>query len=131
MLKHSYYRNCDGIVLVYDITKQDTFNNLTFWLEQINEKTDDPQVTIVGNKSDLANLRTVSTKEAQKLADQNNVHFSEASALDWSNVADIFDELVDRIVDDYTKRGGNDEAGMRQRDQYRFDSRRNFGTGKH
>ena len=82
MLKHSYYRNCDGIVLVYDITKQDTFNNLTFWLEQINEKTDDPQVTIVGNKSDLANLRTVSTKEAQKLADQNNVHFSEASALD-------------------------------------------------
>ena len=80
-LTKSYYHNCHGVILVYDVTKQDTFDNLDYWIKQIKEIKKDPEIVIVGNKCDLENLRTVSTEVAESKAESYSASFYEASAL--------------------------------------------------
>jgi small GTP-binding protein len=97
-LTSAYYRGCHGAMLVYDITRRQTFINLQTWLNEIHEYS--PQNTIimiVGNKSDLEHLRTVSTDEARSWAQK--FLFLEISALSASNVELAFYELVRAIYE--------------------------------
>lgn len=120
-ITNNYYRNCHGVVLVYDVTKQDTFDNINYWLDQIEEKAGTPEISLVGNKSDLNHLRTVSFAVGEKLANKKNLKFYETSALDASNVHAVFDELAERI-NNQTK---NDilEDSKENRDEHRKSSK--------
>ena len=120
-----YFRGCDGVLLVYDITNQDSFSNTKKWLNEIHEYTTSPQVMLIGNKWDLNNLRTVSTEAAKKFARQHDLGFYETSALDWTNVNVAIDELMDRIYKYQTEKV-DEEAHKKFRDEYRkksFDNR--------
>ena len=63
-----YYRGCDGVLLVYDITDQDSFIHIKNWLDDLLSNTNTPEITLIGNKWDLSNLRTVSEKWAKEYA---------------------------------------------------------------
>lgn len=65
----SYYRGAVGALLVYDITKASTFENVDRWLTELRQHAD-PEIVImlVGNKSDLRHVRAVSTEEAKDYA---------------------------------------------------------------
>lgn len=68
----NYYRNVDGILLVFDITNKKSFEMVNFWIKEVNEKTDVSKIDLllVGNKIDLQESREVDTSTAAKVAEQ-------------------------------------------------------------
>ena len=91
----SYYRGAVGALLVYDIAKQITFENVQRWLKELRDHADSNIVImLVGNKSDLRHLRAVPTEEAKTFAKENNLSFIETSALDASNVEGAFQNIL-------------------------------------
>ncbi|CAN9179322.1 unnamed protein product [Alternaria alternata] len=79
----AYYRGAVGALLVYDISKHQTYENVTRWLKELRDHADSNIVImLVGNKSDLRHLRAVPTEEAKQFASENNLSFIETSAVD-------------------------------------------------
>ena len=67
----AYYREAVGALLVYDISKHKTYDNVTRWLKELWDHADDHIVImLVGNKSDLQHLRAVSIEEAKQFASE-------------------------------------------------------------
>jgi Ras-related protein Rab-11A len=65
----AYYRGAVGALLVYDISKHQTYDNVTRWLKELRDHADSNIVImLVGNKSDLRHLRAVPTDEAKQFA---------------------------------------------------------------
>jgi len=63
-------RRCDGIILMYDITKKNTFNSIKDWYNSIKEVVEDFNLILIGNKCDLKNQRNVSEEEGLKEAEK-------------------------------------------------------------
>ncbi|RAL66356.1 hypothetical protein DID88_006025 [Monilinia fructigena] len=94
----AYYRGAVGALLVYDISKHQTYENVTRWLKELRDHADSNIVImLVGNKSDLKHLRAVPTEEAKQFASENNLSFIETSALDASNVELAFQNILTEI----------------------------------
>ncbi len=94
-ITNAFYRGAVGALLVYDITKHESYMNVEKWLKELREHGDSKMVhMLVGNKSDLKHLRAVPTEEAAKFADENNLSFIEASALDSNNVDVAFENVL-------------------------------------
>ncbi|KAJ6912313.1 ras-related protein RABA5a [Populus alba x Populus x berolinensis] len=94
----AYYRGAVGALLVYDISRRQTFDSIGKWLNELHTHSDMNVVTIlVGNKSDLKDAREVSTAEGKTLAEAQGLFFMETSALDSSNVAAAFQTVVKEI----------------------------------
>ncbi|KAF2156211.1 putative ras GTPase Rab11 [Myriangium duriaei CBS 260.36] len=94
----AYYRGAVGALLVYDISKHQTYENVIRWLKELREHADSNIVImLVGNKSDLRHLRAVPTEEAKQFASENNLSFIETSALDASNVELAFQNILTEI----------------------------------
>ena len=101
----NYYKGANGIILIYDITNKQTYENVKNWISQIKEEAN-PNVIIylVGNKIDVPDeQRMVQIEEGQKIADEFNLPFKEASAKDGRNVNEIFQELLEEIDEKYSK----------------------------
>ncbi|KKK18709.1 hypothetical protein P175DRAFT_0500050 [Aspergillus ochraceoroseus IBT 24754] len=94
----AYYRGAVGALLVYDISKHQTYDNVNRWLKELRDHADSNIVImLVGNKSDLRHLRAVPTEEAKQFASENNLSFIETSALDASNVELAFQNILTEI----------------------------------
>ena len=90
----NYYKGADGIILIYDITKQETFNNVRNWITSIKEEAPAKVVLVlVGNKVDDEKNRAVQQSEGEKIADEYNLPFLECSAKSDINVTETFDVL--------------------------------------
>jgi len=96
----SYYRGAHGIIVVYDVTEQKSFTNITKWLKEIDTFAG-PQVQklLVGNKCDLESARTISTETGKELASKLNIPFVETSAKDSLNVENAFTIMAKDIKD--------------------------------
>eukprot|EP01121_Diplochlamys_sp_Union-15-3_P017484 TRINITY_DN6162_c0_g1_i1.p1 TRINITY_DN6162_c0_g1~~TRINITY_DN6162_c0_g1_i1.p1 ORF type:complete len:203 (-),score=29.54 TRINITY_DN6162_c0_g1_i1:45-653(-) len=95
----SYYRGSHGIIVVYDITNMETFNNVQKWLQEIERFACHNVVKLlIGNKCDLVGERKVGYDTAKELADQINVAFLETSAKDSTNVNNAFNDLAKSLV---------------------------------
>eukprot|EP00878_Enallax_costatus_P011036 GHUV01011526.1.p1 GENE.GHUV01011526.1~~GHUV01011526.1.p1 ORF type:complete len:169 (+),score=38.48 GHUV01011526.1:605-1111(+) len=90
-ITRSYYRGAAGALLVYDITRRETFNHLASWLEDARQHAN-PNMTImlIGNKSDLSHRRAVSTEEGEQFAKEHGLIFLETSARTAHNVEEAF-----------------------------------------
>ncbi|RLN15311.1 hypothetical protein BBO99_00004384, partial [Phytophthora kernoviae] len=94
----AYYRGAVGALLVYDITKHGTFENVERWLKELRDHADaNTVIMLVGNKSDLRHLRAVSTEEAMAFAEKNNLAFIETSALEATGVDTAFQRILTEI----------------------------------
>uniref|UniRef100_A0A8C2YNX7 small monomeric GTPase n=1 Tax=Chinchilla lanigera TaxID=34839 RepID=A0A8C2YNX7_CHILA len=96
----AYYRSAKGIILVYDITKKETFDDLPKWMKMIDKyASEDAELLLVGNKLDCEMDREISRQQGEKFAQQiTGMRFCEASAKDNFNVDEIFLKLVDDIL---------------------------------
>ena len=91
----SYFRGSHGILLIYDITNKNSFNNLQDWLEVIENNANKNVLKIlIGNKNDLEEDRQIKTEEGQSFANRNNMQFIETSAKTNTNVTDAFEALA-------------------------------------
>ena len=88
-------RGAVGALLVYDISKLATFENVARWLKELRDHAE-PNIVImlVGNKSDLRNRRAVPTEDAMAFAETNHLAFIETSALDATGVDDAFRQIL-------------------------------------
>lgn len=94
-ISSSYYRGAIGAFLVFDITKQNTFDNVEKWLRELREFGESQMVImLVANKTDLKHLRVVKSEEAMNLAEKFGLEYIETSALDSSHIDEAFQKLV-------------------------------------
>ena len=95
----SYYRGGNGVLVVYDITDRDSFNNLNSWLIEI-EKNANKNVfkLLIGNKNDLESERKVTFNEGKEFADSNGMKFIETSAKTADKVYEAFELLTQEII---------------------------------
>ena len=99
-ITRSYYRDAAGALLVYDITRRESFNHLARWLEEARQN-GNPNMTImlIGNKSDLEHRRAVSTKEGEAFAQEHGLVFLETSAKTAANVESAFIKTAENIYE--------------------------------
>jgi len=94
----AYYRGAVGALLVYDIAKNVTFENVDRWLKELRDHADhNIVIMLVGNKSDLRHLRAVPQDDAKSYAEQRGLSFIETSALDSTNVEQAFQTILTEI----------------------------------
>uniref|UniRef100_A0A8C0MLH6 Ras-related protein Rab-12 n=1 Tax=Canis lupus familiaris TaxID=9615 RepID=A0A8C0MLH6_CANLF len=112
----AYYRSAKGIILVYDITKKETFDDLPKWMKMIDKyASEDAELLLVGNKLDCETDREITRQQGEKFAQQiTGMRFCEASAKDNFNVDEIFLKLVDDILKKKEKQGTHSAAVKKQ-----------------
>ncbi|OIW13502.1 hypothetical protein TanjilG_29243 [Lupinus angustifolius] len=94
----AYYRGALGAMLVYDITKRQSFDHVARWVEELRTHADSSIVImLIGNKGDLVDKRIVTTEDALEFAQDQNLFFSETSALSGENVESAFITLLQEI----------------------------------
>jgi len=87
----SYYRGAAAALLVYDVTRRSTFNQLTTWLTDCRNLTNpNTVIMLIGNKMDLEEARQVNYDEAKAWASDNGLLFLETSAKTGANVEEAF-----------------------------------------
>ena len=101
----NYYKGAHGIILIYDVTNLQTFENVKIWVNQIREEAN-PHVLIylAGNKIDVDEKnKVVKTEEGKKIAEEFNLPFYETSAKNGVNVNKVFEDIVEKIDEVYSK----------------------------
>ena len=94
----SYYKGAKGALVVYDISRKESFENVNKWVGDLKESGEENTcILLVGNKSDLDNIRQVSTDEVAKKAEQFNVGFCETSAKTGKCIDEAFRKLIEEI----------------------------------
>lgn len=94
----SYYRGAHGIIVVYDVTDKESFNNVKYWLQEILKyASDNVSRLLVGTKADLSSKKVVSYDEGKETADSLGISFMETSAKNAHNVEQAFQAMVTDI----------------------------------
>uniref|UniRef100_A0ABM0GMS3 Ras-related protein Rab-37-like n=1 Tax=Saccoglossus kowalevskii TaxID=10224 RepID=A0ABM0GMS3_SACKO len=84
---HAYYRDAHALLLLYDVTNRQSFDNIRAWLSEINEYANQNVVImLLGNKADMSSERVVKREEGEKLSRDHGVAFMETSAKTGMNV---------------------------------------------
>ena len=109
----AYYRGAVGALLVYDITKGVTFENVERWLKELRDHADSNIVImLVGNKSDLRHLRSVQTEDAKAFSEKEGLSFIETSALEATNVEESFQIILSEIYGILSKKALTSDEGV-------------------
>ena len=88
-----------GIMLVYDITRRRSFENIAKWLRKIDEHAKEDVIKLfIGNKCDMEHPRTVIRQEEEKLADEYDMVFFETSAKENESIDEAFDCIMEEII---------------------------------
>ena len=94
----TFYKQSQGMIICFDLTKRKTFDSVRNWVVAINRNCEENIATLlVGNKCDLEEERVVSKDEAEQLAAENNMQYFETSALSGHNVKEAFIEMIDLV----------------------------------
>ena len=103
-ITRTYYRGAAGALLVYDITRRDTYIHLIKWLSELKENAPkDITIILIGNKNDLENERQVSYEEGENFAKENGLLFLETSAKTANNIAEAFNLSAMKILNNIPK----------------------------
>ncbi|KZT11146.1 GTP-binding protein ypt1 [Laetiporus sulphureus 93-53] len=112
----AYYRGAHGIIVVYDVTDGESFQNVKGWLQEIERYgSETVKKLLIGNKSDLAERRVVEYDAAKEFADQLEIPFVETSAKTSTNVEEAFLTMSKQIKDSLdtpSETAGGSKAGV-------------------
>ena len=97
-LSKSFIRKAKGIIFVFDLTNEASFENINNWLMTSNDVIQNYKKILVGNKLDLNNGQ-IDTKRIEKFCEKHNMEYFEASAKKGTNVNKIFNEIARLILD--------------------------------
>ena len=109
-LTKGFFRNAEGVMLVYDVTNSETYENLKYWMQSIKNNLgnsiDDIPIIIIGNKIDCQE-REVSVEEAENFWKEQGFSYFETSAKTGENIEKTIKFLVKRVIN--VKEGNKDE----------------------
>ena len=101
-MKSPYYRGAHGIIVVFDVTDQESFSNVKQWLHEIDRYApSNVKKLLVANKIDLASKRAVPTEQAAAFAERLGVEYLETSAKHDINVSETFTAIAREIASFY------------------------------
>lgn len=104
-LTRNFYRNSNGVVIVFDVTSRKTFNTVKDWVSSIGDAADkDIKIIMVGNKIDLP--REITTEEGKSMADKFQLKYFETSAKDNIGISDSIKEIALMILNGAKKQAG-------------------------
>ena len=106
-------RGCQGLILVYDVSNRQSFNDLKNWLEDVSNATNKVSIILFGNKCELEE-RAVTKEEAEKFAKENNIPYIETSAKSGINIDEGFSMIIN---DAYEKYGAPSALGLKKKDR--------------
>ena len=119
----AYYKGAKGVIIVYDICREKSFENVDKWIEDFKSKADeDAVILLIGNKNDLDDKREVNKEEAEIKAQKNKFAFMETSAKDNNNVDKAFETLFKEIVKNYKDKNGGNIGENKVKDEYHENS---------
>lgn len=98
-LRKRYYSGASGAVIVFDVTRQKTFDDLERWVQEVRTEVGDIQTVFVGNKIDLEMSRVIGHEQALSAADKYGAEYIESSALLGDGIRDIFEPFILRTVE--------------------------------
>jgi len=108
----NYIKKANGILLVYDITSKDSFENVNKWAGEIKEKSEvSKPIILIGNKLDLEDKRVITKEQGQEFAKKycdGGINFYETSCKTGENVNEAIDDLVNQVYDKYAKNNLNE-----------------------
>ena len=98
-LPKKYYQNADGILILFDITNEDSFKNVNFWLENIKNNLGkivekEQNIFLIGNKIDLNNERAISRINGETLANNLGLKYYETSSKINLNINEVFSRMI-------------------------------------
>ena len=96
-------RKAQGIVVVFDLTKRETFESVANWLDVIKENFNEVTIVLFGNKCDCESIRQVTTEEATQFAQKKNMPYFETSAKKNINIEDGFSKIANDIYKKHNK----------------------------
>jgi small GTP-binding protein len=104
-----YYKGADGIVLVYDVTDDASYEKIRDWMDQIlsNTQRDEIGLVLLGNKCDME-PRIITEEQGNQLADELKISYFETSALTGQGIKEAFEQLTRDIMK--RKGVGNDNS---------------------
>ena len=116
----NYYKGSHGILLLYDITKLNSFENIREWIKDIREEVYEKAIIfLIGNKIDKNEERVITTEQGEKLAKEYDLPFFEASAKSGENVDEVFKALYNKIsevyIDIQKEKGAKLKTGNKKR----------------
>ena len=106
----AYYRGADGIIMVYDVTNVESFENVKNWLKEVEDHaSEDTCKLMIGNKNDCTNKAVPYTK-AKEMADSLNMPIIETSAKTSDNVEDAFVKMATVLLENAEKNEGETQG---------------------
>ena len=99
-LRKLYLEGANGGLVIFDLTDRKSFDKLTEWIASFKEARGEKPLLLIGNKSDLENIREISDDEAIQYAKSNNMELIITSAKTGQNVEECFENLTKRILDE-------------------------------
>ena len=112
-----YYRDADAVVFIYDTTNKNSFNELSYWVNEVKQNgKSETLLAIAGNKSDLVEKEEIKTDDAKSYADKENASFFLISAKENLNISEMFLKLGLKKFPRLNKEFGYDED-MRELEQ--------------
>ena len=99
-LSRQYYKNADGILLMFNIADRQSFKDIEKWMKEIKDNIDVKSIVLllIGNKCDLEEERKISKEEAIEMAEQNDMYYYETSARTGQNVNESIEHLVTKCL---------------------------------
>jgi len=100
----AYYKGALGALIVYDITKKETFDHVENWIGDLRNSADNKVfIILVGNKNDLEEARQVSKDSGEMKAKEFGIAFMETSALNGTNIEQAFQTLIEEVYNKHHK----------------------------
>lgn len=96
--RSSFYQQANGILVVFDLTRQETLEGVDDWVQEVREHTDSIEMVLIGNKSDLITQRQVTPDVVHKWVERHACPYIETSALTGVAVEVAFQKLTSAIA---------------------------------
>ena len=135
-LTRQFFRNCQGAIIVFDLTRKDSFDGVQKWIDELEEFGSNIPILIVGNKSDLIKEREVNEDVIENFV-KNKYMYYDVSAKNGSNVSLAFDKIRKEIIEDIKRNEKKEENElndikfkMRNVDSKAFDQLNKSVNGK-
>ena len=113
-ITRQYFKNSNGVLLIFDLTSQDTIKKLNNWLNDVTEHVnEDCVIFVVGNKMDVKTRDISISEEAKSFANDKKLNYYEVSARTGNGVANIFEKLAKKLVNNEKNKRNKDEGNIK------------------